>query len=114
MPLQVTHAYSHLYPRETHRCCNNRKPKRNVKVAKPTYDGEHMEQESRIPVSLHKYFRNDFFQQCTTVACHMVEVEIEKPSKGKAIAVKEKKTPIMKQAWRYTLALMRRCNCPKR
>ncbi|KAM1243698.1 hypothetical protein ACFX2G_035924 [Malus domestica] len=36
-----------------------------------------MEQEPRIPVSLHEYFSNDFFQQCTIAACHMVEVEME-------------------------------------
>ncbi|KAM1529840.1 hypothetical protein ACFX1Z_018999 [Malus domestica] len=41
-----------------------------------------MEQEPRIPVSLHEYFPNDFFQQCTIAACHMVEVEIEEPSKA--------------------------------
>ncbi|KAB2635364.1 hypothetical protein D8674_025898 [Pyrus ussuriensis x Pyrus communis] len=51
-----------------------------------------MEQEPRIPVSLREYFPNDFFQQCTTVACHMVEVEIEEPSKGKAIATEVEKT----------------------
>ncbi|KAM1789817.1 hypothetical protein ACFX12_033939 [Malus domestica] len=51
-----------------------------------------MEQEPRIPVSLHKYFPNDFFQQCTTVTCHMVEVEMEEPSKGKAITTEEEKT----------------------
>ncbi|KAM1658315.1 hypothetical protein ACFXTN_042496 [Malus domestica] len=44
-----------------------------------------MEQEPRIPVSLHEYFPNDFFQQCTIAACHVVEVEIEEPSKGKDI-----------------------------
>ncbi|KAM2981393.1 hypothetical protein FF2_012699 [Malus domestica] len=41
-----------------------------------------MEQEPRIPISLHEYFPNDFFQQCTIAACHMVEVEIEEPSKA--------------------------------
>ncbi|KAM1376279.1 hypothetical protein ACFX13_038739 [Malus domestica] len=51
-----------------------------------------MEQEPCISVSLHEYFLKDFFQQCTTVACHMVEIEIKEPSKGKAIDVKEEKT----------------------
>ncbi|KAM2040999.1 hypothetical protein ACFX16_034858 [Malus domestica] len=60
-----------------HRRRNSRKPKRNVKVDKPTYAGEPMEQEPRIPVSLHEYFPNDFFQQCTIAACHMVKVEME-------------------------------------
>ncbi|KAM2661513.1 hypothetical protein EV2_023811 [Malus domestica] len=46
-----------------------------------------MKQKPRILVSLHEYFLNDFFQQCTIVACHMVEVEMEEPSKGKAIAI---------------------------
>ncbi|KAM2661173.1 hypothetical protein EV2_023515 [Malus domestica] len=51
-----------------------------------------MEQEPRIPVSLHEYFPDDFFQQCTIVACHMVEVEIEEPSKGKVITTEGEKT----------------------
>ncbi|KAM1168097.1 hypothetical protein FF1_030016 [Malus domestica] len=37
-----------------HRRRNNRKPKRNVKVDKPTYAGEPMEQEPQILVSLHE------------------------------------------------------------
>ncbi|KAM1569397.1 hypothetical protein ACFX10_034518 [Malus domestica] len=49
-----------------------------------------MEQEPRIPVSLHEYFPKNFFQQCTTIACHMVYVEIEEPSKGNDIIVKER------------------------
>ncbi|KAM1551479.1 hypothetical protein ACFX10_043605 [Malus domestica] len=53
------------------------------------YAREPMEQEPRIPVSLYKYFPKGFFQQCPTAACHMVEVEMEEPSKGKAIAFKE-------------------------
>jgi len=72
--------------RRNHHGRNNAKPKRNIKHDKTTYAEEPMEQEPRIPVSLREYFSNDFFQQCTTVACHMVEVEIEEPSKGKAIA----------------------------
>ena len=83
--------------RRKHRCCNNRKPKRSVRAAKPTYVGEPMEQELRIPISLHEYFPKDFFQQCTTAACHMVEVEIEEPSKGKAIAIEEEKTLTTKE-----------------
>ncbi|KAM2225467.1 hypothetical protein ACFXTI_019218 [Malus domestica] len=46
-----------------------------------------MEQEPRIPIFLHEYFLKDFFQQCTIAACHMVEVEMEEPSKGKAITI---------------------------
>ncbi|KAM2312506.1 hypothetical protein ACFXTH_022900 [Malus domestica] len=75
-----------------HRRRNSKKPKRNVKVDKPTYAGEPMEQEPRIPVSLHEYFPNDFFQQCTIDACHMVEVEMEEPSKGKDITTEGEKT----------------------
>ncbi|KAM1718121.1 hypothetical protein ACFX11_025874 [Malus domestica] len=51
-----------------------------------------MEQNPRIPVSLHEYFPNDFFQQCTIAACHMVEVEMEELSKGKVITIKGEKT----------------------
>ncbi|KAM0966922.1 hypothetical protein ACFX2C_022619 [Malus domestica] len=57
-----------------------------------------MEQESRIPVSLYKYFLKDFFQQCTTAAYHMVEIEIQEPSKGKVIAIKKEKTPTSKES----------------
>ncbi|KAM1818814.1 hypothetical protein ACFX11_000569 [Malus domestica] len=71
---------------------NSRKPKRNVKVDKPTYAGEPMEQEPRISVSLHEYFPNDFFQQCTIAACHMVKVEMEEPSKGKDITTEGERT----------------------
>ncbi|KAM1305605.1 hypothetical protein ACFX2F_023123 [Malus domestica] len=66
---------------------NSRKPKRNVKAAKPTYAGEPVEQKPPIPVSLDEYFSKDFFQQCTIAACHMVEVETEELSKGKVIAI---------------------------
>ncbi|KAM1878235.1 hypothetical protein ACFX14_040245 [Malus domestica] len=41
-----------------------------------------MEQEPHIPVSLHEYFPNNFFQQCTIVAYHMVEVEMKEHSKA--------------------------------
>ncbi|KAM3007781.1 hypothetical protein FF2_031995 [Malus domestica] len=71
---------------------NNRKPKKKVRVAKPTYVGEPMQLKLHIPVSLYKYIPKDFFQQCTIAACLMVEVKIEEPSKGKAITVEEKKT----------------------
>ncbi|KAM1132645.1 hypothetical protein ACFX19_047713 [Malus domestica] len=37
-----------------HRRRNNRKPKRSIRTAKSTYAGEPMEQEPRIPVSLHE------------------------------------------------------------
>ncbi|KAM1713622.1 hypothetical protein ACFX12_024360 [Malus domestica] len=75
-----------------HRRRNNRKPKRNIRATKPTYAGEPMEQKPRIPVSLHEYFPEDFFQQCTITACHMVEVEMEEPSKGKAVTTEGEKT----------------------
>ncbi|KAM1343602.1 hypothetical protein PS2_007713 [Malus domestica] len=52
-----------------------------------------MEQEPRIPVSLHEYFPEDFFQQCIITACHMVEVEMEEPSKGKVVTTEGEKTP---------------------
>ncbi|KAM2661039.1 hypothetical protein EV2_023392 [Malus domestica] len=57
-----------------------------------------MEQEPRIPVSLHEYFLDDFFQQCTITACHMVEVEMEEPSKGKAVTTEGEKTPTTEEA----------------
>ncbi|KAM1230606.1 hypothetical protein ACFX2G_041644 [Malus domestica] len=57
-----------------------------------------MEQKPHIPIFLHEYFPMDFFQQCTATACHMVEVEIEKPSKGKAIAIEEEKTSTPKES----------------
>ena len=68
-----------------HRRHNNRKPKGSVKATKPAYSGEPMEQEPRIPISLHEYFANDFFRQCTKIACHMVKVEMEwkNPQKAK-------------------------------
>ncbi|KAM1444029.1 hypothetical protein ACFX2I_040230 [Malus domestica] len=70
-----------------HYCHNSRNPKRNVNATKRTYDGEPMEQEPHIPVSLHEYFPNNFFQQCTIVAYHMVEVEMKEHSKGKVVAI---------------------------
>ncbi|KAM1626347.1 hypothetical protein TB2_014417 [Malus domestica] len=44
-----------------------------------------MVQEPRIPVSLHKYFPNDFFQQCIIAVCHMVEIEMEELSKASVL-----------------------------
>ncbi|KAM1256506.1 hypothetical protein ACFX2G_031208 [Malus domestica] len=75
-----------------HRRRSNRKPKRNIRAAKPIYVGEPMEQKPRILVSLHEYFPEDFFQQCTIAACHMVEVEMEEPSKGKVVATEGENT----------------------
>ncbi|KAM1125373.1 hypothetical protein ACFX2B_040177 [Malus domestica] len=75
-----------------HRRRGNRKPKRNIRAAKPIYDGEPAEQKPRIPVSLHEYFPEDFFQHCTITACHMVEVEMEEPSKGKIVAAEGENT----------------------
>ncbi|KAM1391235.1 hypothetical protein ACFX2I_018964 [Malus domestica] len=69
----------------------------SIRGAKLTYVGEPMEQEPRISVSLHEYFPKDFFQQCTTTACHMVKVEIEESSKGKAIIIEEEKTFMSKE-----------------
>ncbi|KAM1104601.1 hypothetical protein ACFX19_013152 [Malus domestica] len=57
-----------------------------------------MEQEPRILVSLHEYFLKNFFQQCITVTCHMVKVEIEEPSKGKVISIEEEKTLMFKES----------------
>ncbi|KAM2220845.1 hypothetical protein ACFX1S_019995 [Malus domestica] len=71
---------------------SNRKPKRNIRTAKPIYAGEPTEQKPRIPVSLHEYFPEDFFQHCTIAACHMVEVEMEEPSKGKVVATEGENT----------------------
>ncbi|KAM2838647.1 hypothetical protein COP1_030341 [Malus domestica] len=75
-----------------HRRRGNRKPKRNIRAAKPIYAGEPAEQKPRIPVSLHEYFPEDFFQHCTITACHMVEVEMEEPSKGKIVAAEGENT----------------------
>ncbi|KAM1054793.1 hypothetical protein ACFX2C_002110 [Malus domestica] len=75
-----------------HRCRDNRKPKRNIRAAKPIHAGEPAEQKPRLPVSLHEYFPEDFFQHCTIAACHMVEVEMEEPSKGKIVAAEGENT----------------------
>ncbi|KAM1520366.1 hypothetical protein ACFX1Z_023064 [Malus domestica] len=75
-----------------HRRRGNRKPKRNIRAAKPIYAGVPAEQKPRIPISLHEYFPEDFFQHCTITACHMVEVEMEEPSKGKIVAAEGENT----------------------
>ncbi|KAM1693092.1 hypothetical protein COP1_032428 [Malus domestica] len=78
--------------RRKHRCRDNRKPKRNIRAAKPIHAGEPAEQKPRLPVSLHEYFPEDFFQHCTITACHMVEVEMEEPSKGKIVTAEGENT----------------------
>ncbi|KAM1729243.1 hypothetical protein ACFX12_019660 [Malus domestica] len=72
-----------------------------------------MEQEPRIPVSLHECFLKDFFQQCTTVACHMVEIEIEKLSKGKAITVEEEKTMMPEESMSTHFSIEEALRLPK-
>ena len=54
-----------------------------------------MEQETRIPVSLHEYFPNDLFQRYTVTACHVIEVK--EPSRGEDINAEEVKTLITKE-----------------
>ncbi|KAM1500224.1 hypothetical protein ACFX10_022816 [Malus domestica] len=97
-----------------HRRRNSKKPKRNVKVDKPTYAGEPMEQEPRIPVSLYQYFPNDFFQQCTIAACHMVEVEMKNLQKEKISPLREKKLSHSRKVCQHTLALRKRYDCQRR
>ncbi|KAM2312115.1 hypothetical protein ACFXTH_022554 [Malus domestica] len=97
-----------------HRRRNSRKPKRNVKVDKPTYAGEPMEQEPRIPVSLHEYFPNDFFQQCTIAACHMVEVEMEEPSKGQDITTEGEKTLTLEESLPTHFSIEEALRLPKK
>ncbi|KAM1937053.1 hypothetical protein ACFX15_014253 [Malus domestica] len=75
-----------------HRLRGNRKPKRNIRAAEPIHTGEPAEQKPRIPVSLHEYFLEDFFRHCTITACHMVEVEMEEPSKGKIVTAEGENT----------------------
>ncbi|KAM1873689.1 hypothetical protein ACFX13_007495 [Malus domestica] len=41
--------------------CNNMKPKRCIKAAKPTYVREPMQQDQRIPIFLHEYFPKGLF-----------------------------------------------------
>ncbi|KAM1358731.1 hypothetical protein ACFX15_044968 [Malus domestica] len=97
-----------------HHPCNSRKPKRNVKVDKPMYAGEPMEQEPRIPISLHEYFPNDFFQQCTIAACHMVEVEIEELSKGKDITTEGEKTLTLEEGLPTHFSIEEALRLPKK
>ncbi|KAM1216947.1 hypothetical protein ACFX2J_013177 [Malus domestica] len=100
--------------RRKHHHHNNRKPKRSIKAAKLTYIGEPIEQEPHIPVSLHEYFSKDLFQQCTTTACHMVEVEIEEPLKGNAIAIEEEKTLMPKESLPTHFSIKEALRLPKK
>ncbi|KAM2538545.1 hypothetical protein TB2_023980 [Malus domestica] len=97
-----------------HRRRNSRKTKRNVKAAKPTYAREAMKQEPRIPVSLYKYFPKNFFQQCNIAACHMVEVEMEEPSKGKAIAIEGEITVTPKEGLSIHFSIKETPRFPKK
>ncbi|KAM2675582.1 hypothetical protein EV1_002329 [Malus domestica] len=97
-----------------HRRRNSRKPKRNVKVDKPTYAGEPVEQEPRIPVSLREYFPNDFFQQCTIAACHMVEVETEEPSKSKDTTTEGEKTLTLEEGLPTHFSIEEALRLPKK
>ncbi|KAM2770581.1 hypothetical protein PS2_013221 [Malus domestica] len=78
------------------------------------YDGEPMEQEPRIPVSLHEYFPNDFFQQCTIVACHMVEVEMEEPSKGNDITTEGEKILTLEEGLPTHFSIKEAIRLPKK
>ncbi|KAM1952061.1 hypothetical protein ACFX15_006597 [Malus domestica] len=73
-----------------------------------------MEQEPRIPVSLYEYFPNDFFQQCNIAACHMVEVEMEEPSKGKAIAIEGEIAPTPKEGMPIHFSIEEALRLPKK
>ncbi|KAM1448102.1 hypothetical protein ACFXTO_007113 [Malus domestica] len=73
-----------------------------------------MEQKPRIPVSLHEYFPNDFFQQCTIAACHMVEVEMEKPSKGKDITTEGEKTFTLEESLPIHFSIEEALRLPKK
>ncbi|KAM1944568.1 hypothetical protein ACFX15_012780 [Malus domestica] len=73
-----------------------------------------MEQEPRIPVSLHEYFPNDFFQQCTIAACHMVEVEIEEPSNGKDITTEGEKTLTLEEGLPTHFSIEEALRLPKK
>ncbi|KAM2086710.1 hypothetical protein ACFX1R_024218 [Malus domestica] len=97
-----------------HRRRNSRKPNRNRKVAKPTYAREPMDQKPRIPVSLNEYFPKDFFQQCTTVACHMVKIEMEEPSKGKAIVIEGEKTITLEEGLPTHFSIEEALRLPKK
>ncbi|KAM2219937.1 hypothetical protein PS1_019282 [Malus domestica] len=73
-----------------------------------------MDQEPHILVSLHEYFPNDLFQQCTTTTYHIVEVEIEEPSKGKAIAIEEEKTLTPKKRLPAYFSIKEELRLPKK
>ncbi|KAM1310699.1 hypothetical protein ACFX2H_007222 [Malus domestica] len=73
-----------------------------------------MEQEPRIPVSLHEYFPNDFFQRCTIVACHMVEVETEELSEGKVIAIEGEITLTPKEGLPTHFSIEKALRLPKK
>ncbi|KAM1282094.1 hypothetical protein ACFX2H_022497 [Malus domestica] len=73
-----------------------------------------MDQEPRIPVSLHEYFPKDFFQQCTTVACHMVKIEMEEPSKGKAIVIEGEKTITLEEGLPTHFSIEEALRLPKK
>ncbi|KAM1084838.1 hypothetical protein TB2_022687 [Malus domestica] len=73
-----------------------------------------MEQEPRIPISLHEYFLGDFFQQCTIATCHMVEVEMKEPSKGKVIATEGEKTLMLKEGLPTHFSIEEALRLPKK
>ncbi|KAM1787735.1 hypothetical protein ACFX11_038100 [Malus domestica] len=73
-----------------------------------------MEQEPRIHVSLHEYIPNDFVQQCTIAACHMVEVEIEEPSKGKDITTEGEKTLTLEEGLPTHFSIEEALRLPKK
>ncbi|KAM2938990.1 hypothetical protein FF1_038702 [Malus domestica] len=73
-----------------------------------------MEQEPRIPVSLREYFPNDFFQQCTIAACHMVEVETEEPPKGKDITTEGEKTLTLEEGLPTHFSIEEALRLPKK
>ncbi|KAM1585027.1 hypothetical protein ACFX1Z_037947 [Malus domestica] len=73
-----------------------------------------MEQEPRIPVSLHEYFPNDLFQQCTIAAYHMVEVEMEEPSKGKDITTEGEKTLTLEEGLPTHFSIEEALRLPKK
>ncbi|KAM2835937.1 hypothetical protein PS2_032801 [Malus domestica] len=78
------------------------------------YAGESMEQEPCIPISLHKYFPNDFFQQCTIATCHMVEVEMEEPLKGKVITTEGEKTLTLEEGLPTHFSIEEALRLPKK
>ncbi|KAM1128247.1 hypothetical protein ACFX15_037537 [Malus domestica] len=97
-----------------HRRRSNMKPKRNIRAAKPIYVGEPVEQKPRIPVSLHEYFPDDFFQQCTIASCHIVEVEMEEPSKGKVVATEGENTLTLEEGLPTHFSIKEALQLPKK